>query len=328
MKSFIEELGVLTGSDQKDMFLCRNPSEPGRSAESAGTDTQSLCNKKKVDQADTRDLLEVPKQPEQKHKLSSVGDEPSAAQENTDKADQQTHHRRPMKKKVSFDKIMPLDLSETTFKELSSIDQPMLGKQKRQLPRQEVAVDIDSPISSKKLSLEYPTQSFASTRNSVGDGENIADSASETYGQSKGKKRRLGKNRKLTNESNEYEPSTETENMKGMPKDDDHTENKSRESVSETNDEMAKSLKETAGLVVSEEKSCGEKGDEKSDSIEVDDPMSFAECDPRSSEDGSGVFLLPPNQPEAAPGQRKLLEAANVVSWSRTVLDNSKETRL
>ena len=199
MQRFIQDLGVLTGGEQNDMFYCRNPNSPTARADfNSAMDVDSLSDSESalitqarvsemldshVKNAQTvdvhaRDSLEVP---ERGRKLSS------SRKESIDKS-----IRKTLKKKVSFDKGQSYNTLEEAKEE-----EP---RQKRSLPRQEIAIDVESPISNKKLSDIYPV--LASEGQSGIDGQSS---------QSQDKTRKMGKYGKLTHENTGLDSSQSTE---------------------------------------------------------------------------------------------------------------------
>ena len=215
MQRFIQDLGVLTGGEQNDMFFCRNPSIiPGASTDvSSVMDVESLSDSESayltnVRAGEIRDNhavntqsvdVHVPKSlevPERSRKLSS------SSRASSDKS-----ILKSLKKKVSFDKgqsYNPLDES----KEETNAERPP-SRQKRSLPRQEIAVDFDSPISNKRLSENYPV--FGSERLSDIDCQTELKVPDDTCGQSQEKKRKVGKYRKFAHESAGVESSQSSE---------------------------------------------------------------------------------------------------------------------
>ena len=325
MKRFIQELGVLTGSDQNDMFLCRNPTEPARSAGSSTIpDVQSLSDSETFHDQNSGDLHEELKPAEQKRKLSSI------SHEGSDKTNNQGHAKH-NKKKVSFDRGIVCDFNEMMLEAAGSVDRDPPGKQKRQLPRQELAVDIDSPISSKKLSLDYPPTSFDSNLGSAGDSGHTGDTTVETSPRGKGKKRRLGKNRKIIHEVSNYEDasSMETSNEQDVFKEgSEHTREELQHGVSEINNDIVDSLVEKEIVTISMKLSGEERCDE-SDSVDGSQQADFVEVESRSPGSDSQVFVLPLGQSDdTTTGQCNVQEVDDNAVWSRKVLDDSKETCL
>ena len=195
MQRFIQDLGVLTGGQQNDMFFCRNPSSPTARADvSPVMDVESLSDSESAHisqtksselhdsharnaqavEAHARESLEVP---ERGRKLSS------SRKESVDKI------YKSLKKKVSFDKGQSYNPLEEG-KEEANNERPSAPRQKRSLPRQEIAIDLESPISNKRLSDIYPVI--------VSEGQSGVDGQS---GQSQEKKRKIGKYRNITREN-------------------------------------------------------------------------------------------------------------------------------
>ena len=215
MQRFIQDLGVLTGSEQNDMFFCRNPSVSAtRTNFNTVMDVESLSDSESAHvspsktseisdhparnvtlETSARESLEVP---ERSRKLSS-----SSRKGSIDKS-----IRKTMKKKVSFDKGQSYNLLEES-KEEAEAEKLAVPRHKRSLPRQEIAVDIESPISNKKLSNDYPIP--ASEGKSAANGQTVVSVANDANGQSHQKKRKLGKNRKLAKESASMDSSQSSE---------------------------------------------------------------------------------------------------------------------
>lgn len=201
MRRFIQELGVLTGNDQNDLFFCRNPNMPAEPTDfDLVMDVESLSDAEsphmKHDRtSDARDnhtvhtrdvdahVLESLEVSERSRKLSSSGKD-------------STHEksiRKSLKKKVSFDKGKSYSLIEAAKEEVNPGP-----RQKRSLPRQEIAVDLESPISSKKLAEDYPVLAVASGGMLSIDGQNVTVAPSDASGESQEKKRKVGKYRKFS----------------------------------------------------------------------------------------------------------------------------------
>ena len=206
MQRFVQDLGVLTGGEQNDMFFFRNPGVTNAHTDhNSVMDVESLSDPESIHPAPektavvydshvgneqgldyhARQSLEVP---ERARKLSS------SRKESTDKS-----VRKSLKKKVSFDKGKSYNLFEDTKDEDNS-ERPSASRQKRSLPRQEFAVDLESPISNKRLSEKYPV-STTEDQSSV-DGQN--DENHE-------KKRKIGKSRKFKHENAAVDSSQSTE---------------------------------------------------------------------------------------------------------------------
>lgn len=201
MQRFIQDLGVLTGVEQNDLFFCRNPSSPARADFNTVMDSESLSDRETAQpgqQAGTgiresharhtrsldvhaQDSLAVP---DSRRKSSS------STKESIDKS-----IFKSLKKKVSFDKGQSYNAFEEANEGVSN--EPV--RQKRSLPRQEIAVDLESPISNKKLSENYLV-----TVSDVTSTDNKGDQIRE-------KERKFGKSKKSTHDSVEQNGSKSTE---------------------------------------------------------------------------------------------------------------------
>ena len=195
MQRFIEDLGVLTGGEQNDMFFCRNPSIPNARPDfNSVMDVESLSGSEaahisetrdaQTGEAQTRESLELP---ERDRKLSS------SRKESIDKLG------RSLKKKVSFDKGQSYNILEEAKGEINS-EGHSAPRQKRSLPRQEIAIDLESPVSNKRLSDKYPVIAHVSV--SGVDGQS---------GQNQEKKRKIGKDKKFAGENAGLDSSQSTE---------------------------------------------------------------------------------------------------------------------
>lgn len=216
MQRFVQDLGVLTGGEQNDMFFCRNPSIiPGaRTDVNSVMDVESLSDSESAYLTNTRagemcDNHAINTQsvdvelPERDRKLSS------SRKDSSDKS-----ILKSLKKKVSFDKgqsYNPLDES----KEETNAERPP-SRQKRSLPRQEIAIDFGSPISNKRLSENYSV--FSSEKLSDTDGQTVLKIPNDSCGQTQEKKSKVGKYRKFAHESAglESSQSSETLNLSGI----------------------------------------------------------------------------------------------------------------
>ena len=215
MQRFIQDLGVLTGGEQNDMFFCRNPSIiPGARPDiNSVMDAESLSDSESADLTNARvdevrdshavntqlvdgHVLESLEVPERGRKLSS------SRKDSSDKS-----IFKSLKKKVSFDKGQPYDPLDES-KEETNAERPPL-RQKRSLPRQEIAIDFGSPISDKRLSENYPV--IHSERLSGCDGQTVIKASNDTCSQTQEKKRKVEKYRKLADERADLESSQSSE---------------------------------------------------------------------------------------------------------------------
>jgi hypothetical protein len=374
MQRFIQDLGVLTGGEQNDMFFCRNPSmATPRPDFNSGGEVESLSDSEtahisgvgevrdsnarnsQTAEAQTRESLELP---ERDRKLSS------SKKENIDKL------YKSLKKKVSFDKGQSYSLFEEAKGEANS-ERASAPRQKRSLPRQEIAIDLESPVSNKRLQDNYPIIAHAGL--------------SDVNGQSgQEKKRRMVKDKmlKCENAGPDSSQSTELSSFSGISQEStDHsneaefnTQTKGRETLVVPNLVVKTSITENSSVYGTSNEVLPSKASDETGSLAsphvVNDNISekpipdtldgknaipdrsFMNCDndesskslsmsffPQASQNSSekspsrncsGITLPPADENENKHLGSPEFPAKNddSKSWSRSVLDSSKETSL
>lgn len=145
MRRFIVDLGILTGSEQRDKFFCTNPDSGA-----TRSNFTSIMHPESLSDSESALIIHPTVHSETHEGIMRNADSSRDANKSA---------RKTIKKKVSFDKGKTFNVLEEDIDVDANF--PLL-KSKRSLPRQEIAVDLESPVSSKRLSDKYQVQTSKS----------------------------------------------------------------------------------------------------------------------------------------------------------------------